>query len=82
MQGDTSTYDCHTASSFSNIHYLAPHYSLLAKFDPKEYPKIVPDVAESWTVSDDGLTYTFKIRDGVKFHDGSALSSKDVKATY
>ena len=82
VQGDTSTYDCHTASSFSNIHYLAPHYSLLAKFDPKEYPKIVPDVAESWTVSADGLTYTFKIRDGVKFHDGSALSSKDVKATY
>lgn len=82
VQGETSTYDCHTASSFSNIHYLAPHYSLLAKFDPKDYPKIVPDVAESWTVSGDGLTYTFKIRDGVKFHDGSTLSAVDVKATY
>ena len=82
VQGDTSTYDCHAASSFSNIHYLAPHFSLLAKFDPKDYPKIVPDVAESWTVSADGLAYTFKLRQGVKFHDGSVLSSKDVKATY
>lgn len=61
---------------------MAPHFSLLAKFDPKNYPKIVPDAAESWTVSDDGLAYTFKIRDGVKFHDGTTLTSKDVKATY
>jgi len=82
VQGDTSTLDCHAASSFSNIHFLAPHYSLLIKFDPKDYPKIVPDVAESWTVSDDGLAYTFKLRDGVKFHDGSILTAKDVKATY
>jgi len=82
VQGFTSTLDCHAASSFSNIHYLAPHYSLLAKFDPKNYPKIVPDVAEGWTVSDDGLTYTFKIREGIKFHDGSILTAEDVRATY
>src|SRR5690606_31192661 len=37
---------------------------------------------QSWTQSADGLTYTFKLRDGVKFHDGSAFSSADVKATY
>ena len=40
------------------------------------------DLAESWTVAPDGLTYTFKLRKGVKFHDGTALTSADIKATY
>ena len=44
--------------------------------------KPVGDIAESWTISKDGLTYTFKIRRGVKFHDGAELTSKDVKASY
>ncbi len=82
VQGETSTYDCHAGSSFSNIHFLAPHFSLLVRFDPASYPKIVPDLAKSWTVSEDGLTYTFKLNEGVKFHDGTVLTAKDIKATY
>ncbi|MCC7273327.1 MAG: ABC transporter substrate-binding protein [Alphaproteobacteria bacterium] len=82
VNGDTSTYDCHAASSFSNIHYLAPHFSLLLRFDAETYPRIVGDVAESWTLSEDGLAYTFRLRDGVLFHDGSKLTSRDVHATY
>src|SRR5258708_39029003 len=38
-----------------------------------------PDLAESWKVSDDALTYTFKLRAGLKFSDGTPLSAKDVK---
>ena len=41
-----------------------------------------PCVAESWKVSDDGLTWTFYIRKGIKFHDGSELTSNDVKFSF
>jgi peptide/nickel transport system substrate-binding protein len=40
---------------------------------------VVPGLAESWEISDDGLTYTFKLHAGVSFHDGTALDGEDVK---
>jgi peptide/nickel transport system substrate-binding protein len=40
--------------------------------------KAIPQVAESWTISDDGLTYVFKIRKGVKFHNGREVTAEDV----
>ena len=43
---------------------------------------IVPNLASDWTVSDDGLTYTFTLVDGVTFHDGSAFTSADVVYTF
>lgn len=75
-------YDCHANSSFAFIHPVRPHYNTLLKFDPEKYPAVKGDLAESWTVSKDALTYTFKLRRGVKFHDGSTFSSADVKASY
>jgi peptide/nickel transport system substrate-binding protein len=44
--------------------------------------KIEPDLAESWDISQDGLTYTFHLRKGVKFHDGVEFSAEDVKFTF
>lgn len=44
--------------------------------------EIEPALAESWTVSDDGLTYTFKIREGVTFHDGTPLDAKAVETNF
>ncbi|MDF2097336.1 ABC transporter substrate-binding protein [Aquibaculum arenosum] len=80
--GEPSTYDCHAAVSFQELHYLAPHYSLLLRFNSENYPELEGDLAENWEVSDDGLVYTFHIRKGVTFHDGTPLTAADIKSTY
>jgi len=82
VSAEPPSFDGHKETTFAVIHPVSPHYSTLLKFDPDNYPKLVGDLAESWTVSPDGLTYTFKLRDGVKFHDGSSMTSRDVKVSY
>jgi peptide/nickel transport system substrate-binding protein len=82
VASEPPSYDGHREETFGLIHPIAPFYSLLLRVDPDDYTKIVGDLAESWTISDDRLTYTFKIRQGVLFHDGSPLTARDVKASY
>lgn len=52
----------------------------MAQMDP--WYEYQPTLAESWEISDDGLQYTFALRDGVPFHDGETFSSADVKYTF
>ncbi|MGH2669033.1 MAG: ABC transporter substrate-binding protein, partial [bacterium] len=84
VPSEPPSYDGHREETFGLIHPIAPFYNTLLRVDPNDPggTKPVPSIAESWSVSSDGLSYTLKIRSGVKFHDGSALTSKDVKATY
>lgn len=54
-------------------------YDGLVRFDTDLKP--IPDLAESWEISDDGLVYTFHLREGVKFHDGEEMTADDVVYT-
>ena len=76
------TYDVHGTNSYGVMHYVPQHYSLLLTFDWDNFPKLVGDLASEWEMSGDGMTYTFKLRHGVEFHDGTPFTSADVKATY
>jgi peptide/nickel transport system substrate-binding protein len=79
---DAPSLDPHQETTFANLQLVAPLYSTLLQIDPYSYPKVIGDVASEWNISADGLTYTFKIRPGIKFHDASPLTATDVKATY
>jgi peptide/nickel transport system substrate-binding protein len=80
--GEPTNYDCHAQSSFSFIHAVRPHYSTLLAIDAAKYPAVKGDLAASWSVSEDRLTYTFTLKAGVRFHDGAALTAADVQASY
>lgn len=69
-------YDTASATAIFNI------YETLIFYDGEAIDKFVPVLAESWTVSPDGSTYTFKIRKGVKFHLGGDLTAEDVAYSF
>ena len=81
VSAEPPSFDAHRETTFAMLHPIRPHYNLLVKFDMPNYPKVVGDLADKWTISADGLTYTFNVRRGVRFHDGSPLTSRDVKAS-
>jgi peptide/nickel transport system substrate-binding protein len=84
VAAEPPSFDGHQEETFAMLHPGAPQYNTLLRVDPTDRTgtKIVGDLAESWTVSPDKRTYTFKLRRGVKFHDGSVMTSRDVKASY
>ncbi len=82
VAAEPPTYDLHGTQTFAVLHRLAPHYSTLLTYKQHAYPEIVGDAAEQWETSPDALTHTFKLRQGIRFHDGAVLTAEDVKATY
>ena len=80
--GNSTLYDLHQTGSIANMGPQAPMFDLLVQVDPVTWDSIIPDLATSWDVTDDGLTYTFVLREGVKFHDGAPLTADDVAASF
>ncbi len=79
ITGDPGTLNGTTSSNFVEKIIASNVFSMLIRLDRSFKP--VPDLAKSWTISDDGLTYTFRLNEGVKWHDGTPFSSADVKFT-
>ena len=63
---------------FSSSEIAGNTYERLINYDPKDVSKIYGEVAESWTVSPDGKTFTFKIRQNKKFASGNPITAEDV----
>jgi peptide/nickel transport system substrate-binding protein len=76
--------DGHRENTFVTVHATAPFYSVLIRLDP-EHPedttRLVCDLCTDMPTSN-GTTYTFRIRRGVKWHDGSPLTAQDVAASW
>ena len=80
------SFDAHREGTFATVHSAAPFYSVLIRVDPNNPSSTTDFVCDLCTAmpqpTDGGKTYTFKIRDGVKFHDGSPLTAADVAASW
>lgn len=75
---DIITMDPGEAFELSTAEVTANTYDLLVRLDLSDTSKVKGDLAESWTISDDGLTYTFKLKPDLKFASGNPLTAEDV----
>ena len=80
---DTPFFDLHQCDTAACATPMEPMYDTLLRYNPLDGGRtVIPDLAATWEVSSDGLTYTFHLRDGVTFHDGAPLTAEDVKASF
>jgi len=79
LEAEPTGFDPQKVFSASTFMVMFNIYDTLVDTDDACSTNIRPRLAESWDISDDGLTYTFHLRKGVKFHNGETLSSADVK---
>jgi ABC-type transport system substrate-binding protein len=80
--GDLDTLDPALSYDTSSGEVIQNIYETLVFYDGEATDKFVPQLAESWTTSDDGTVWTFNIRQGVKFHEGGDLTPSDVAYSY
>ncbi|AJY74253.1 ABC transporter substrate-binding protein [Paenibacillus beijingensis] len=79
IQAEGKTLDPHLAADAGSIHLIENMYNSLMSYT-KNYGEVVPGLAQSYTISEDELTYTFKLHQGVKFHNSDKeVTSEDVK---
>lgn len=76
MQTDPVGLDPHTTNATATRNMLENVYDTLVMFNSSGL--IVPALAESWSSSEDGLVWTFNLREGVRFHNGTAMTAADV----
>ena len=80
------SFDGHREETYATVHSVAPFYSVLLRIDPQNPSSTTDFVCDLCTEipqpTDDGKTYTFKIRTGVTFQDGSPLTAADVAASW
>ncbi len=74
---DLISLDPAEAYEFTGIEVIANTYDRIMRFEPTDITKLVPGVAESYTASEDGKTFTFKIRAGQKFASGNPITAAD-----
>ena len=75
LYSDPPTLDPHIAQDSTSASIILELYSGLVTLGTDL--QIAPDLAESWTISDDGMKYTFTLRDNAKFHDGKKITASD-----
>jgi peptide/nickel transport system substrate-binding protein len=75
-------FDLHQSGTFFNLGAMGCMFDNLIRRDPFDRDNIIPDLAHSWEIAEDGKTYTFFLRKDVLFHDGAELTAEDVKATF
>lgn len=79
---DIISMDPAEAFELSTAEVTANTYNLLVRLDLNDTSKVKGDLAESWTVSDDGLVYTFKLKPGLKFASGNPITAADVAYSF
>ena len=79
IENEPASLDYLFGKDFGALTTMTNIYNNLTRLDFDFNP--TPELAESWTISDDGLTYTFQLREGVTWHDGMPFTSADVEFT-
>jgi len=78
---DIGHMDAHRNSSVAELSYMILIHPSIMQYDTRTWSDIAPDLADSWSVNSAGDTYTFNVRDGVAYSDGSLVTAADMAYT-